>query len=120
VADSVGLQLSTVRDIYDRAHRLVFGFPAKKRPYAVEQEVLIPESPEDIPDDPGPKLRELLTNNGEIGEYKNVFDELEDIDPEKCHMCKRLVARLSGKYLPHDNRPDDEIFVCVDCLSSPS
>jgi hypothetical protein len=120
VAKSVGLQLSTVRYIYDKAHQLVFGFPATKRHYDVEEEVSVPETPQDIPLDPGPKLRELLTNNGEIGEYKNVFDELEDIDPEKCHMCKRLVARLSGKYLPHDNGADDEIFVCDNCLSPSS
>jgi hypothetical protein len=126
VADSVGLQLSTVRYIYDKAHQLVFGFPAKKRNYGVEEEVVIPESPQDIPLDPGPKLKERLTNTGEIDKYKHTFDdvenghEAENMDPEKCHQCHRLVPSSSGKYMPHDNRPDDEIFVCDNCLSSSS
>jgi hypothetical protein len=124
VADSVGLGFTTVRYIYERAHQLVLGFPAKKRHYGVEEEVVIPESPQDIPLDPGPKLRERLTNTGAIGEYKQIFDdvenEAENIDPEKCHRCQRLVPSSSGKYVPHDNRPDDEMFVCDNCLSPSS
>jgi len=120
VADSVGLDLSTVRYIYDKAHQLVFGFPPKKRQYGVEQEILIPDSPKDTPDDPGPKLKERLTSNGEIGEYTGLFKELEDIDPEKCYKCQRLIPSSSGKYMPHDNCPEEEIFICLNCLSTPS
>ena len=120
VADSVGLRLSTVRYIYNKAHQLVFGFPARKRHYGVADEVSVPNSPEDIPDDPGPKLKERLTSNGEIGEYKNVFEEFEDIDSEKCHRCQRLVASSSGKYVPHGKRTDDQIFICHNCLSPSS
>ena len=116
VADSVGLELSTVRYIYGRAHEIVFGLPAKKRHYGVEQEVVIPELPKDIPDDPGPKLREQLKD--EIAEYKTAFNKFRDEDDrEKCHRCQRLVASSSGKYMPHDNRPDDEIFLCNNCLN---
>jgi hypothetical protein len=120
VADSVGLELSTVRYIYDKAHQLVFGFPAKKRQYGVEEELVIPESPKDIPDDPGPKLKERLTTDGEIGQYKGLFEELEDIDREKCCRCQRLIPSSGGKYMPHDNRPEEEIFICLNCLSPSS
>ena len=88
--------------------------------------MVIPVTPEDIPDDPGPKLKERLTNTGEIDKYKHTFDdvenedEAENMDPEKCHQCHRLVPSSSGKYMPHGNRPDDEMFVCDNCLSPSS
>jgi len=138
VADSICLQLSTVRYIYTRAHEIVYGVLPKKRHYGTEEEITIPKSSETGPEDPGPKLKERLLNSDkeigsyntegaaddEMGSFKVLFEETdqedddqEEFDPEKCSKCHRFVARSSGKYSPNPDRPGDDVFLCKDCLS---
>ena len=138
VADSVGLGLNTIRYIYSKAHELVYGFSPKKRHYRTPEEVTIPESPQEVPEDPGPKLKERLLNSNkeidsfnnegddddEIGSFKALFEETDQEDddqdgsgPEKCHKCQRFLASSSGEYMPHPSRENVETFLCRDCLS---
>jgi hypothetical protein len=128
IADSVGLGLSTVRNIYDRAHQLVYGRPAAKRRYQSEAEITVPKSPDEIPENPGPSLRGKLTNINEIDRFRNVLAEMEEDEQQRCFNCQDTMSRSLGedvlpqhyaelrKYGRLPAYPGDGAFLCTECL----
>jgi hypothetical protein len=134
IANNVRLPLATVRYIYAKAHKIVYGRPGKKRRYKTDELVTIPDSAENIPEDPGPSLREKLTKKGIIeidrhglhkrndGVTVQAFDSFfGDIDSgirENCSICSKTFANSEGKYSPDPVRPHNEIFTCSNCSGS--
>ena len=146
IADSVGHSLSTVRNIYGRAHEIVYGHPSKKRRYKSAETTTEPETVEEVLKNDGPGHREPLVseitpvNEKSVNEksdenddtdlvsFRNVFDELREYTSDLCFLCEELkfaghsdvthdeYLKL-GEYSPLPPYPDYEPFICNDCLT---
>ena len=113
------MSVSTAHAIYDRAYELVYQRSRKKRLYKTEYDVTVPQSPSEIPENPGPSLRANLTRHGKIeneirSTFKSIFQELSNGILKKCSQCGNHSPE--GEYSPDPERPHNEIFTCNDCL----
>jgi len=110
IANAVELSDATVRYIYDRAFQLVYGVTPDKRPYRTQEEITFTERVEDIPDNPGPSLKEKLIGE-DVEKFSSAFE-----DREECHQCLSHVDSSAGRYSPDPQRPYNELFTCNACL----
>ena len=119
IATDTEMSVSTAHAIYDKAYELVYQRSRKKRPYKTDHEVTVPQSPSEIPENPGPSLRAKLTKHGKIesgirDQFEIIFRDLSDGILEECSQCGKECPE--GKYSPDPERPHNEIFTCDDCL----
>jgi hypothetical protein len=132
IAKDLGVKRSTAYQIDEKAHTFVYGHPPSKRRYRTTEEITVPDTPEEIPENPGPAIREKLKGNiDEYGQYKYrkrkdkvieqcdaIFHELNDTIREECSKCGDHFNSSLGKYFPDPERPYNELFCCDNCLSS--